>query len=679
MGLGLKFLLQADAESAHENIERLESATESVLSAVEGKFSNFSSSIVNKLGSIVPSVGIVSAAVAGLGTVITGLALHSAEYGEQIYTAAVKTGFSAQQLSGLAAVSKQVGENFDSLVMALGRAQRNIGTALAEPTSLSSKALLELAGGSERLKKILAEPGGTGDAIELLLHKIFELQDPTQRNLELQALLGRGWMSNTKTLQFLAHEGFEEAAKKAREFGMLLDDRQVAQAHTFVEQMDALKAELHGIALRLGQELIPMLLKAEAVFAGTIPTIKEYGYAIAGGVEQALGNSAKATEFFFKAHQQGSEALQAQTNALIKQQDQLNEALKNMHDPANRATLDLEKLGEHMRTMTEEEIEDAERLELLTARLKGYTAWLEKSAEIEERHLDRFRGSQKEYDAWVRRTMEEQTNKLQSEREKQRKILAEGLYTEGPEEKSGVISEEQGRQIEAFNNELNASLQKQSAFTRQAAEQWKEYYQVFRTERGAITQATMAVEQLVTAHQRGLPVIIAFGKALSDEGKMAEEAAKKQIASQAESLLSHIISRKAMAVIETVVQSAEGFASLAAHQYWSAAMHFMSAAEWGIVAGKSGGKQGGGGGGGERGQSESATRSGVPGTVGIGGEGGGGSSSGYHQSVVNIYGGQITDTHNLQRLVETLNSGGNSGIVKMNTGGSSYSIPNPAY
>lgn len=94
------------------------------------------------------------------------------------------------------------------------------------------------------------------------------------------------------------------------------------------------------------------------------------------------------------------------------------------------------------------------------------------------------------------------------------------------------------------------------------------------------------------------------------------------------------------------------------------------------------------GGGGAARAAGAASRGGVPaqglgGSPGVvGGEGplGSSSSGGVHRDIyVQIYGGQITDTHNLQNLVETLNQGGQAGTVRLNIAGSSHTLPNPVY
>lgn len=83
---------------------------------------------------------------------------------------------------------------------------------------------------------------------------------------------------------------------------------------------------------------------------------------------------------------------------------------------------------------------------------------------------------------------------------------------------------------------------------------------------------------------------------------------------------------------------------------------------------------------------EGASKGTVPGHGGsgspglVGGEGAFGSSGGTrHQTIVNVYGGGLANTTDIQNLVSSLNQNGQSGTVRLNVTGSSYSIPSPAY
>ena len=699
-GLSLGFLLRADSEQAEAAIKRVDSASERAAAAIEGHWSAASAGIHSALSSLVGPLGVVTAGFAALGGTMLALAARAAEYGESIYNASIKTGLTAAQLSGMAAVSKETGESFESLTMALGRASRSIGAALATPTATSAKLIFELAGGAENLKKIIAERGGTGEAIEMLLKRIFALGDITQRNLALQTLFGRGWMQNTVVLQRLAKEGFGAAEEEARKLGMLMDDRAAARAHVFAEEMNTMRATVEGLALKVGQTLIPVLQQLFLSFAGLKASAQEFGLVLKAIALDPL--TPWKTTAWKEAAEKPKEAFEAIRAAAEEMQKAMSGALKNLSKDAKGATLDLSKLHEKTRELTEAEKEEADRLELATAKLQGYVHWLEVATKIQARWVDEVRMTEKEYQHFVTESMSKEAERIgaswdaatkklrvfitEKERMEKQARESEKIGEKAPSigEKEGVkdlgLDPEQTRRTIEGTDRLSGQIKKLGVFTKEAAEQWKEYQKAIKDKSG-LDLLTQAVEQIIVVHRQGLPLVISLGKALRDEGEAAEESAKKQIAANAQMLLSHLIGRKAMAVIEAVVETARGIADLAfPPKPWSAAMHFMSAAEWGIIAGTGGGSKGGGGGGGGSGsrQAETPGVSGIPGVTGGGSRGGGGSPSS-RQVFVNIYGGAITDTHNLQNLTSALNSGGSTGTVRLNTGGSSYSIPSPAY
>lgn len=154
-----------------------------------------------------------------------------------------------------------------------------------------------------------------------------------------------------------------------------------------------------------------------------------------------------------------------------------------------------------------------------------------------------------------------------------------------------------------------------------------------------------------------------------------EQNAQKQITAanmealgaQTASLLQAMGHKKAAAVIEVIMETGAGIAALARQDYVGAGLHFMAAAEYGIVAGKSGGSHGGGGGGG-------SSYGGDGGSSGGGGGSsrmppsaltpGGGFSSSVHPTVqLQIYGHVFAD--NLQTLVQKISSGVDSGNLRM--------------
>lgn len=105
-----------------------------------------------------------------------------------------------------------------------------------------------------------------------------------------------------------------------------------------------------------------------------------------------------------------------------------------------------------------------------------------------------------------------------------------------------------------------------------------------RSTRGSLQQLLETIKQVNAAHREGVPLIQAFTDAVREEGAASKQAAQQETIANVEAIGQMLLSRRAYAEVETVVESAEGFASLAVMDWWGAAQHFTSALKWAIVA-----------------------------------------------------------------------------------------------
>lgn len=124
-----------------------------------------------------------------------------------------------------------------------------------------------------------------------------------------------------------------------------------------------------------------------------------------------------------------------------------------------------------------------------------------------------------------------------------------------------------------------------------AAKAEENYYETVLRVQGAVAK----VKQDEQAQE------VAIGKAKDAQNKAnlksSEDAGVKEIAG----LLAVAGARRAAAAVEGAWETARGFQDLAEQKYWSAAMHFIAAAEFFIVAGRGSGSHHGGGGSGHGG------------------------------------------------------------------------------
>jgi hypothetical protein len=147
-------------------------------------------------------------------------------------------------------------------------------------------------------------------------------------------------------------------------------------------------------------------------------------------------------------------------------------------------------------------------------------------------------------------------------------------------------------------------------------------------------------EWLVPAYHDAALAAQEFGNAVTDAGTRNVEAENAAIAAQSMRLVQTIAGRRAAAAVEAAWETAKGIACLADWDFRGAALHFMSAAEYGIIAGTGGGARAGAGAGGG------------PGTT-AGGRPTGTTAPG---QAINVYVEGVISPDNLQQVIAEINS-----------------------
>jgi hypothetical protein len=104
-------------------------------------------------------------------------------------------------------------------------------------------------------------------------------------------------------------------------------------------------------------------------------------------------------------------------------------------------------------------------------------------------------------------------------------------------------------------------------------------------------------DQLTPSFEKSGEAATTFGQTVTNAFLRATDASKGAVVMESARLAATIGSRRVAAGIEAVWETAKGIASLAEWDFRGAALHFMSAAEYGIIAGTRGHGAGGGYGG----------------------------------------------------------------------------------
>jgi len=238
------------------------------ISSVLGEVGASAGQAFSSIGRVGGSLGMLTAGLGGasaLGGALFALAEHAAEVGSKIFEASQKTGIAAGQLSGLMAVAKEAGGDFESLTTSLSRATVNL-TKTAEEGGKLNPLLYSLMGGAKGAADLGLKP--MGDRIQEVLQHIFALNDVGKRNDAISSLMGRGWMQNVEVLELLAHQGYGPAIAQAQKFGIYFDDAHAAQAKKFQVEINELKASFEGLGVAIGKKAVGPLTGFIAEISG---------------------------------------------------------------------------------------------------------------------------------------------------------------------------------------------------------------------------------------------------------------------------------------------------------------------------------------------------------------------------------------------------------------------------
>jgi len=269
--LGLYFEIAADPSKGIKAVEDFTASVENRLGAARGSFGLIAGDIERKWGLAEGSIartGVAAQAAAkdlaylaaGAGALAAGalaLANNWAQAGTEIFEAAEKTGISAEKLSGLRATAKVLDENFGALTITLGRMGRNIESGLRNPAGDAGKVLQSLYKNTTELRELGLKP--LDDRIAAVNQRIFALNNVAQQNLALTALSGRGYNEVRSTLQELALRGYDPLIERAKQLGQYFDEQSAARARQFRIELQTMKAEVSGLGLAIGRDLVPAL------------------------------------------------------------------------------------------------------------------------------------------------------------------------------------------------------------------------------------------------------------------------------------------------------------------------------------------------------------------------------------------------------------------------------------
>ncbi len=684
--LSVLMRLKADPEQAERALESFKGHVSSVTSAVEGDFSKLSSRISGMMGAIGPEVGLAAGGITALGGALLETANKAAEFGGKIYEASEITGMSAAALSGAAAVSKEYGENYDDMVMGIGRASRNLAMAIAEPTEETSKILATVLGGTKNLVALGLKPAD--QQMQIVLKRIFAMNNLNERNLALSELFGRSWMSNVETLKYLAENGFGPAIAQAKKFGMYYDADSARRAKMFQVQMETLRATLSALALTIGKAVIPMFSGLMQNLSGWIPQIEDYADRIKAVALAMTGQVAASTRAWEDAKKHAQEALQAQTDYLVH----LDETVKAQEDAAKsqgKMDLDLSRTTAGHSGASRAAREHAMAIRQENEWQKSYNRTLEHterlSARIAQEQAKAHEDLGRKLEAAQKPTTSEYAGfasaqapmiaAINAQIAAQARLTAAQQAALPTEREISIVKE---KLAHLYPMLTNAQL-KDAATTEARAAGIKREIALYGQQADITKKLTNYMREKYNVQEISTRQQLTFNQAvmMGNQGIFAGAAG---IAQATAGILETLKLKKAYAVVMTVYEAAKGFEDLADYNFWGAAQAFASSAMYAKVAGthtpKSSGSAGGGGG--SRSSGGGGGRSGVGGPASLVAAGGSSSGGGGTHTIVNVQGMISPDTMAkvMPQIAAGLNQGTQAGSITL-ASSSSTAIPAP--
>lgn len=285
--------------------------------------------------------GIVALAGAAVGaaTAAFSLAKSAAEAGSRINDLSIKTGLSAETLSGLDLQAKQSGTSIEALSTGVFALQKNMAAAADGNKELATT-----------FKDLGVDVKGTTDgALRQLFKSLAAIPDEGRRNAEGAKVMGRAYQE--LSVLFKDVDGDMDAViKRAREMGLVISGEAAAAADKFGDDLDRLNAKLAGISREIGMVLVPAVNDAMNSISGSLAANQSSWTSWAEHVVNIVRNVGKAIQLiaaFQSSPWEGIGELRAQSGAdadrayiagLMKDPDLANERAR-MSAVSNRSKM----------------------------------------------------------------------------------------------------------------------------------------------------------------------------------------------------------------------------------------------------------------------------------------------------------------------------------------------------
>ena len=218
-----------------------------------GSLGNKFSAIAKSAGSIAKGVGVASVAVLGLGTALFAIAKSTANFGDELQKASIRTGVAVETLSLLKATAEENDATFAQVSTSLKFLNKGIDEFKlgAGPGAIAFERLGITA---EDFKKAGGDITGI---LPVLIDRIGNLGSQSAKTRILMDLFGRSGVDLIPTIQALADNG-DELAKRFEKAGLIVGKQFADDSARFNDSIKRVQDSLSGLKTTIGADLLPV-------------------------------------------------------------------------------------------------------------------------------------------------------------------------------------------------------------------------------------------------------------------------------------------------------------------------------------------------------------------------------------------------------------------------------------
>jgi len=257
----LLFNIKANPDDAVENIGRFRSLFSTNIGQLGTQLEAWSKEVLGEFETVKGAMLGLTAAAAGVAVAIGAglfeLVNKTAEAGEQFALLHQQTGISVETLSAMKLVAGETGVAFETLVRGVEIMDRGL-SPFASSGATAAKAMQALGVSATDAHGHLRS---NTDLLADLADKFSHMKDGADKTAAAMAIFGR---SGAEMIPILDKGGdaIRNATDRASQMGIAFTDITAEQSVAFLENLRDLKFTAEGVAVAIGQEMMPALTSA---------------------------------------------------------------------------------------------------------------------------------------------------------------------------------------------------------------------------------------------------------------------------------------------------------------------------------------------------------------------------------------------------------------------------------